>query len=42
MYIMKEEDVTKKLREGQVVIGTKGHQRDCNGDTPERTELAGD
>lgn len=27
-------------RQGPVVIGTKGHQRDCNGDSPERTELA--
>ena len=40
MYIMKEVDMTNKLREGQVVIGIKGHQRDCNGDSPERIELA--
>lgn len=33
VYIIKEVDMTNKLREGQVVIGTKGHQRDCNGDS---------
>lgn len=27
-------------RQGPVVVGTKGHQRDCNGDSPERTEPA--
>lgn len=27
-------------RQGPVVADTKGHQRDHNGDSPERTELA--
>lgn len=39
MYVTKKVDMTDQQMEGQIVIGIID-QRDCNGGSPDRSELA--